>query len=45
MPSDVMGNITPQQVTPAVGKGTLGAWRALAGPGHRAGITEPLKRA
>jgi hypothetical protein len=29
MPSDVMLDVTPQEVTPVVGKGALGTWRAL----------------
>ena len=38
MLSDVMLDVTPQEVTPAAGKGTLGAWRALTSPGRRVGI-------
>ncbi len=32
-PSDVTRDVTPQEVTPGAGKGALGTWRALAGPG------------
>jgi len=39
--SDVMLDITLQEVTPAAGKGTLGTWRARTGRGHSAG-TEPV---
>ena len=38
-PSDVVQDITQQKVTPVVGKGALGTWRAVASPGLRAGIT------
>ena len=38
MPSDVVLDITPQEVAPVAGKGALGTWRALAGPGRRAGV-------
>jgi len=38
MLSDVMLDVTPQEVTPVAGKGTLGIWRALTGPGRSAGI-------
>jgi hypothetical protein len=38
MSSDMMRDVMPQGVTPVVGKGALGTWRALrrAGTGHRA---------
>jgi hypothetical protein len=31
MPSDVTHDVAPQEVTPVVGKGALGTWRALGG--------------
>ena len=33
-PSDVVLDAAPQEVTPAAGKGALGTWRAVAGPGR-----------
>ena len=33
----------PQEVTPDAGKGALGIWRTLAGPGHRARINRAIK--
>ena len=38
MSSDMMRDVMPQGVTPVVGKGALGTWRALrrTGTGHRA---------
>ena len=32
-PSDVVRDTTPREVTPFAGKGALGTWRALVGPG------------
>ncbi len=32
MPSEVMRGITPPEVTPWVGKGALGTWRAWSKP-------------
>jgi hypothetical protein len=43
MPSDEMRDATSCEVTPRAGKGALGTWRALAGPGLRAGITATMK--
>ena len=43
MPADVVREATPQEVTPQAGKGALGTWRALAGPGLCAGITVTRK--
>jgi hypothetical protein len=43
MLSDVMLDVTLQEVTPAAGKGTLGTWRALTGPGRRVGINRVIK--
>jgi hypothetical protein len=43
MPSDVTQEVTSQEVTPVAGKGALGTWRALAGPGRRAGITVAIR--
>ena len=37
MPSDVMQDVTLQEVTPLAGKGPLGTWRVLAGSGLCAG--------
>jgi hypothetical protein len=37
MPSDVVRDTMPQEVTPVAGKGALGTWRALVGSGLRAG--------
>jgi hypothetical protein len=42
MPSDMTQGVMPQEVTPVVGKGALGTWRALAGPGLWAGISRAL---
>jgi hypothetical protein len=33
VPSDVTLEVTSQEVTPVAGKGALGTWRALVGPG------------
>ncbi len=43
MPSDGVRDATSHEVTPGAGKGALGTWRALAGPGLRAGITVAIK--
>ena len=37
-PDEVVAHITPELVTPALGKGTLGTWRSPATPGLRAGV-------
>jgi hypothetical protein len=42
MPSEVARDATPGEITPRTGKGPLGTWRALAGPGHRAGVAESI---
>ncbi len=41
MPSDGVRDATPCEVTPGAGKGALGTWRALVGPGLRAGSAVP----
>jgi len=40
MSSDMMRDVMPQGVTPVVGKGALGTWRASEGPvtGHSARV-------
>ena len=43
MLSDVVQDATAQEVTPVAGKGALGTWRALAGPGLWAGISRVIK--
>ncbi len=43
MPSDEARDATLREVTPRAGKGALGTWRALAGPGLRAGIPATIK--
>ena len=43
MPSDVVHDITPQEVTPLVGKGALGTWRISGGA--RSGTQSPAKDA
>ena len=43
MPSDEVRDTTSREVTPRAGEGALGTWRALAGPGLRAGITVAMK--
>ncbi len=43
MLSDVMLDVTLQEVTPAAGKGTLGTWRARTGPGRSAGTKSVIK--
>ena len=37
-PDEVVAHITPELVTPRLGKGTLGTWRSPATPGLRAGV-------
>jgi len=43
MPSDVVLDTTLQKVTPSAGEGSLGTWRALTGPRHRAGLNRVIK--
>ena len=43
MSSDGVRDATPCEVTPGAGKGALGTWRALAGPGLGAGLTVAIK--
>jgi hypothetical protein len=43
VPSDGVRDATSYEVTPGASKGALGTWRALAGPGLRAGITATIK--
>jgi hypothetical protein len=43
MLSDVMLDVTLQEVTPAAGKGTLGTWRAWTGPGRSAGTKSVVR--
>ena len=43
MPSDMTQDVMPQEVTPVVGKGALGTWWALAGPGLWAWISRAIK--
>ena len=42
-PSDEVRDATSHEVTPGAGKGALGTWRALAGPGLRAGFYRAIK--
>ena len=37
-PDEVVANITPELVTPCLGKGTLGTWRSPATSGLRTGV-------
>ena len=43
-PSDVVQDITQQKVTPVVGKGALGTWRAVGSLGLRAEISYAVIR-
>ena len=43
MLSDVMRDVTLQQVTPGAGEGALGTWRVLTDPGHRARDNRVIK--
>jgi len=43
-PDEVVVHITPEPVTPSLGKGALGAWRSPAKPGHRTGIRLAAKQ-
>ena len=43
MPSDEVRDAASYEVTPRAGKGALGIWRALGGPGRRAGINRAIK--
>jgi hypothetical protein len=43
IPSDVVREITLQEVTPVAGKGALGTWQTLTAPGLWAGINCVIK--
>ena len=43
MPSDGVRDAPPYEATPRAGKGALGTWRALDGPGLWAGINRVIK--
>ena len=42
-PSDGVQDAASYEATPRAGKGALGTWRALDGPGRSAGINRAIK--